>query len=318
MTHLVTPEKMPVALIGLGRVGGLVAEWLREVGYPLVGVSGRPGRPSRSVEAVAVQLGVPVFDSPEEVARHAAVVIIATPDDSIPDVAKRLAYGMQSDDSRVRYVIHTSGALGSDALLPARQAGAAVASMHPLQTFSDPTVVRLLLPKTYFGLEGDPDALEWARSFIGRLGAKVITLSPESKTIYHAAACVASNYLIALLHSADSLMAQSGALPPDSGDGQPDKTERSDPLQLLLPLVEATLLSAQRNGLAAALTGPVARGDVNTVVHHLESLRDRAPYALSVYRSLGSYATHVATEAGLLKQDQAEQLLRLLEKEAPG
>jgi predicted short-subunit dehydrogenase-like oxidoreductase (DUF2520 family) len=228
-----------VALVGPGRAGTTVAAALADRGWRIVAVAGRrPDAPS--TRAAAARFGAPAV-AVEDAASGADLVLVATPDGAIEDAAARLARGVTPRT----LVIHLSGARGLDALagVPAR-----VGALHPLQTFPDADAGPARLPGSWCAVAGDPAVTELA----AELGLRPVALDDADRTRYHAAACIASNHLVALL-------------------GQ---VERVSPVTIdaLVPLIHATLANVAERGAAAALTGPVQRGDTATVRAHLDAL----------------------------------------------
>ncbi len=228
-----------LALVGPGRAGTTVAAALAARGWRVVAVAGK-SPDATSTQAAARRLGAPAV-AVEDAARDADLVIVATPDTAIESVAAALAPGVRPDT----LVIHLSGARGLDALaaLPSR-----VGALHPLQTM--PTVEAGLarLPGSWCAIAGDPEVAALA----AQLELPPVEVSDADRARYHAAACIASNHLVALLA----------------------QVERVSPVPLvaLLPLVQASVDHVGTLGAEAALTGPIARGDVDTVRAHLDAL----------------------------------------------
>jgi len=156
-------------------------------------------------------------------------------------------------------VCHCSGALSSSALAPARAAGAAVASAHPVRSFADPALVAAAFAGTYCGVEGDAAALAVLEPALRAAGGQSVTIAAAAKTVYHAAAVFASNYLVTLLDTA--LRAYQAA-------GISEPVARA----LAQPLVEETVANVFRLGPVAALSGPIARGDMATVARQQQAL----------------------------------------------
>lgn len=241
------PGRGALALVGPGRAGTTMAAALRERGWRIVAVAGRnPDAPSTRAAALG-------FDAPavtiEAAAIDADLVIVATPDAAIDEVGARLAAAVRPDT----LVIHLSGARGLDALaaVPAR-----VGALHPLQTLPSPDAGLELLAGSWCAVAGDPQVAALAVA----LDLRPIELDDEDRARYHAAACIASNHVVALLDQV--------------------ATVAPIPLDAYLPLVRAAVENVASLGPSAALTGPVARGDVDTVRGHLDALApdDRAAY----------------------------------------
>ena len=181
--------------------------------------------------------------------RPADVWMLAVSDDRIAELAAALA---ASQDVRGALVFHCSGAKASDELAPLRAAGALVASVHPVRSFADPAGVASSFDGTWCGVEGDAQALARLVPAFEAAGARIVPIDAAAKTVYHAAAVFASNYLTTVLDAA--LRAYQAA-------GIPEQVAR----QLAAPLAGETLANVLRLGAAQALSGPIARGDAATV-----------------------------------------------------
>jgi predicted short-subunit dehydrogenase-like oxidoreductase (DUF2520 family) len=235
-----------------------------------------PGRVGRSLAAAATRTGIPVSpaarDEVPERCREAEAVLLCVPDAAIAGACEAVLAAAP----RLRFLGHTSGATGLDALAPAAAAGAEVFCLHPLQT----------VPSGDTDLSGAPCAvsasaasgLELARSLATALGMAPFEIRDEDRPAYHAAACLASNFLVALEESAADLLARSGV---------------ENPRELLAPLVLRTAANWSENG-AAALTGPIARGDEETVERHLAALAETHPELLELYSALAARTRAIA------------------------
>jgi predicted short-subunit dehydrogenase-like oxidoreductase (DUF2520 family) len=197
-------------------------------------------------------------------------------------------------------VIHCSGALSSDILSSARACGAVVATLHPLQSFASVDQAVSLLPGSFCTIEGDKSALPLVCQMIEDIGGIVLEIAPEKKTLYHAAAVAASNYLVTLMHLALELNKAAG-LPWDIS------------INVLLPLIRGTLSNIDEKGIPHALTGPIARGDVATVSAHLAAIEKDVPGLLPLYRCLGLYTVDLAKAKGTISREAADQLVAQLQ-----
>jgi predicted short-subunit dehydrogenase-like oxidoreductase (DUF2520 family) len=180
----------------------------------------------------------------------ADIYLIATPDDQIGSCCNRLV-----DEGMVRpgtIVFHCSGALPSSVLAPAAACGAQIASIHPVRSFASPEQVALSFAGTWCGVEGDEAALAVLRPLFTGIGAKLVDIDPAAKTVYHAAAVFACNYVVTLLDIAVQAYGHAGI---------PEEVA----MQMMAPLVHKTVEQAFAAGTAAALSGPIARGDMGTV-----------------------------------------------------
>lgn len=249
---------IPIAFIGAGKVGCSLARYLREDGSAsLAGFFSRSE--ASSAEAAAFAGGV-AFDTVAEVAQAADLAFITTPDGAIANVAAQLA--ACGADLRGKVVAHCSGATPSTALAACRDAGAAVASCHPLYAVSSRFDCWQELSRAWFTLEGDDAAVEVLEGLLGSLGNHVARIDADAKTRYHASAVMASNLVVGLYDMAAGELARCGL-----------SHEDAEAALAALFLGNAEHIAA--DGVAASLTGPAARGDEATIDAHLACLEDR-------------------------------------------
>lgn len=213
----------------------------------------------------------------------ADATLIATGDGAIAETARALvAAGAIAPGS---VVWHCSGALASNELQIAREAGAHVASLHPLMTFPDPARAVERFAGTYCGTEGDAAALDFLLPRFEAIGALPFRIEPAGKAAYHAGAVLACGSLVTLIEAGLRCFASAGVA-------------RDVALRALSPLVEATVAGALRDGPAAALTGPIARGDDAGVARHLGALEAIDPALSPLYRAVGRLSLELAEQAG--------------------
>lgn len=279
-----------IGLIGAGRAGGALACALAQAGLSITAVADLS--PVRAAETAAL-VGAAACE-PDEAVRAADVIFLAVPDDAIAPAAADLAPRLASITGKVFH--HLSGARPASLLRPLSAHGA-LGSFHPLIALADPERGARMLRGCYYGLEGDPEAVAVGRVLVDRLGGKPIILATGEKARYHAAAVLASNCLVALVDTALGLYVRCGL-------------DRAEALAAIRPLLEATLDNLHALGPERALTGPVSRGDLETVRNHLEVL-DGDP-ADGVYRALGLAALSLAERAGRLDRGRAAALAALL------
>lgn len=223
----------------------------------------------------------------------ATVVLLAVPDGALAEVAHDLAYTGQAPPGCA--ALHLSGALTADVLSPLHAAGYAVGSMHPLQAVADPWLAADRMSNITFALAGEPAAVAAGRRLADALDGYAIVVPPAMRPLYHAAAVLASNGLVAVLAAAVRLFDQAGI-------GEPEA------VQALVPLVRGTLDNLQNLGVRGALTGPLVRGDVDTVRLHLARL---SPEDRVLYSALGMELLRLARAAGL-DERRADELDTLL------
>ncbi len=288
-------KKANVSIIGAGRVGTALAVLLHQRGYVIAGVASRTlASAKRCAGLAACDL---VTTDLAEAAKVGTIIFITTPDRVIKRVCEQVARagGFEQGD----LVIHTSGSLSSSELAPAEERGALILSMHPVQSFADLDSALDHLSGSYFGLEGDKDAVERGRRLVEDLKGRAVVISKEVKPIYHAAACAASNYLVALVGLALELYEQAGI-------------PEEDRLRMLLPLIKGTVSNVEKAGVPAALTGPIDRGDAEVLRQQYSSIEDRAPELLSPFAELTRYTIGIAREKGSLSDEKAAELLKQL------
>lgn len=230
--------------------------------------------------------------------------LLATPDDALDALAYTLA-ATRSDWSGT-VVFHCSGAASSALLAPLADAGASIASAHPVHSFADPQQSLTTFAGTWCVMEGARTATDALAPLFAAIGARPFTAERCDKALYHASTAMASNLLVALLYQAEQALCAATGL---------NSVEARD---MLAPLGSHTLDNYFRNGAAAALTGPVARGDVQTVTRHLEALtqrgdadagRDNATRdAAAAYRSLSRTAVDIARQQAHTAEDTLQRI----------
>lgn len=257
---------MKFGVIGAGIVGTALAVRLEEVGHECIGVHTRSRHSFQRFQSCikADHLSL------EEMVPAAESLFITTQDGVIRSIAEKLS-GMSIIKSGQVW-IHCSGSLPSQVLRVEESLPVSCLSLHPLQAFASVEKALAILPGTHFGIEGDNEEL--GEEIVKDLGGIPHRILPDQKTLYHAGAAVASNYLVVLASMAVELFAEAGI----AGE---------EALASLLPLMRGTLFNLEQVGLPQALTGPIARGDVQVVQGHLDHL----PSGLvEIYQSLGSKA----------------------------
>jgi predicted short-subunit dehydrogenase-like oxidoreductase (DUF2520 family) len=247
------------------------------------------------------------FENTWDAAKTAEIVFIATPDAAIKESCRIISENNGFRQNSVVY--HCSGALASTELDFVRSGHPentiAIGSMHPLQSFASAKTGKSGNPfaNIIMAVEGDSPAVKKAREIAKDLGAKPFTIKTEGKILYHAAAVVASNYLVTLMDLGIKLMIASGV-------------SESEAFEILKPLIQGTLNNIETTGIPDALTGPIARGDVEIVEKHIRAIRARAGEkagAMADYYILNGIETiRVALAKGSLTLDAAEQLHRVL------
>jgi len=237
--------------------------------------------------------GVPVRSVPE-VVEDAELVLLAVPDDALADLAQGLSTTGVWQAGQI--VAHTSGRHGAAVLDPVRRHHAFPIAIHPAMTFTGTALDLARLHECCFGVTADERILPIASALVLDIGAEPVTIAEEDRIAYHCALAHGSNHLVTLTSQAMQILDHAGV---------------DTPAHVLRPLLSAALDNALRLR-DAALTGPVARGDVGTVRTHLEVLDERVPDIVSTYRALATATAARAVEDGRLRPDLAGPLLDLL------
>ncbi len=275
-----------IGFVGLGAVGRSLARAFHQAGVPVTGVINRDPDAGRQFAAeLQIEKAAVAFSALDE---RTEILIIAVPDDTLQEVARDLAG--KANLSYLRACAHTSGVHPGKILTAIANAGVPVGSLHPLQTFPSPQ--RFVDPAgTFFAVEGDPQAVALLVNLVHLIGGIPVEISAGGKTLYHAAAVLASNSIPVLLKSAVQLL-QSMEIPEEKAR------------DMLAPLMRTSLENCFQMGTEQALTGPVARGDVETVRRELDELRERFPDAFRLYRIV----TGIALDMANGKRTDAERL----------
>ena len=267
---------------GAGRVGRTLGYlWHEQSVFQIGGVLTRSTASAR--DAVAF-IGAGAAHNTIADMPAADVWLIATPDAAIASISAALIASKRLRASDV--VFHCSGALASSELATARDAGAWVASVHPLKSFATPEgAVQSFngTHGTYCAMEGDADALAVLKPAFSAIGAHVVDIDAQHKVLYHAASVLVCNDLTALMEAGLRCYEKAGLA-------------RDTATRMMEPLVRETVDNIFKLGTAKALTGPVARGDVAVVEKQLQALQAFDPRLAEVYRALGVLAAQLARE----------------------
>jgi predicted short-subunit dehydrogenase-like oxidoreductase (DUF2520 family) len=281
-----------IGVVGAGRVGAVLAARLRAAGHEIVAVAGESDA-SRG-RAAALLPGVPLR-KPTTVARSCDLLLLTVPDDMLGNVTAMLAGAGAL--RRGQRVVHTSGRHGVAVLAPAAALGAEVLALHPAMTFTGTKRDLPRLEGCTYGVTADgPATAALADRLVADLGGQVVRVPEELRAVYHAGLAHGANHLVTLVTQAMGLLRESGA---------------ADPAATLRPLLTAALDNALRMG-DAALTGPIVRGDVETVRAHLEGITLTQPGTLPAYVALARATANSAVLDGRLVPLRAAKLIGVL------
>jgi len=285
-----------LAIVGAGRVGQTLGRALRQRGYRIAAVVDLTPRLAQA--AARFIGGGSAMSSSGADKLHAGVaaaetVLVSVPDPKIRAVAQWLA-GVDREGWRGKVVLHTSGSRSARELAPLKRLGAYCGSFHPLFPFPHP--LRAFPKPVFFGIEGDAKACQQARRLACALGGIPIPVRTGGKVLYHAAGALASGHLMTLVDLGRRALARAGV---------PRKYTR----QALLPLVRNTVAQYERLA-EKAWTGPLARGDLETVQKHLVALAKLPPHFREAYTTLARVALILYKPGSSAERLRIEKLLR--------
>jgi predicted short-subunit dehydrogenase-like oxidoreductase (DUF2520 family) len=290
----VHPARLAVGVIGTGRAGTALGAALARAGHAVVAVSAVS---QASVSRARAAFPGVVIADPGQVLRQADLALLTVPDDVLPGLVDGLAATGAPLEGRI--LVHASGRHGLAVLEPAARLGALPLALHPVMTFTGRPDDVDRLTGTCFGVTAPEVLRTAAEALVIEMGGEPVFISEEQRDLYHAALASAANHLITLVAQAGDLLRAAGV---------------ADPARLLGPLLSASLDNALRFG-DAGLTGPVARGDAETVAAHvaaLDAAPSAPPAATAAYIAMARLTADRALAAGLLKAADAERLLGVL------
>ncbi len=285
---------MRIGFIGAGKVGTAFGAYLSSKGLCISGFYSRTPESARNAAKLS---NSSFFSDVRKLSDNTDILFITTSDDSIETVCDQLTKDCILRQGQI--IVHMSGALPSSVLKSSRQAGCYVCSMHPLQAFADINKAVEDLPDTYFSIEGDEEKIHILEDILKAAGNRYFVIKPQDKTIYHAAACVFSNYLTTLMNEGLGMLSSIGI---DSAEG----------FEAVLPLIKGTISNIAALGPDKALTGPIARGDASTVQKHLTAINTAIPDMLELYSYLAEKTFELAKSFKLTDSEKIKNLEHIL------
>jgi predicted short-subunit dehydrogenase-like oxidoreductase (DUF2520 family) len=264
-----------LAIVGAGRVGRALGRRLPELGWRIGAVVTRNVASARKAVRF-IGAGSPQAGMSRRILAS-TVILIATPDAAVAEVATELAR-IGAEELQGKIVLHTSGALDSGVLDPIRKCGAAIASMHPLQTFTGVGVPPL--DGKVFAIEGDLMAVRTARKIARALGGTPVQIAARDKPLYHAAGALAAGHALVVVEAATQLLMSLGM-------------KRGQAIGALVPMTRQVLQNYERLGPRAAWTGPLARKDYAVVAAHVDALQKYSLEHREAYEALNRLAERV-------------------------
>jgi predicted short-subunit dehydrogenase-like oxidoreductase (DUF2520 family) len=287
--------KLKIGFIGAGRVGTAVGVYLKDNNNAL---SGYYSQTNESAKKAASLTSSGYYSKMSDLIRETDVIFITTPDTVIESVAIEIA--KKESSLKEKTFVHMSGAHSSVCLQALKDLGAETGSLHPIQSIADVETAREQLKTTVFSIEGTHDAIELLKNLMEQMNNTYFVIKSEQKTLYHMAACTVSNYLVTLVDVGLSMYESIGI-------------DRETGYKALYPLIRGTVENLKHMDTKEALTGPIARGDVNTVKAHLDAVSDEN--IEDFYRYLGRATVQMAKEKSGTDKSKLGKLEELLNDE---
>lgn len=280
-------------IVGAGRVARALALALRRHATepPMLW-----GRSPEKAGGAATAVGAVAEPDLGRLIAECDVIAIAVADDALTDVVSRIAAALPAGPSP--FIFHVSGRNGAAALETLGKTGAMVAAIHPAMTFTgDPEAEVIRMTGARFAITAAPgEAIERARQIVASFGGVAVEIAEDRRALYHAALCHASNHLVTLISGAAHGLERAGV---------------DDPAALLAPLVRAALDNSLAHGFAG-LSGPLLRGDAQTIGGHLETLEAHSPSLLPAYRAMARATLDELKRRETTPSDHLPALDRLL------
>lgn len=273
------------SIIGAGRVGVTLGTMFERAGHKIIGCSART---INSLERAARYLKCPSSTNALDVIDGADCILIAVPDDSLAGVAEVLAEKGLPEGT---FVVHAAGSIGLDPLAALEEQGCRILAIHVLQSVPDVESGLQRVPGSWFGTTCAEDLKPWAEAYVETLQGKVWWVDERDRVLYHAAAAITSNYLLALA----AMVEQLGL----------------DPAPYI-PLMRGTLDNLERLGPLKALTGPVVRGDSGTVLRHMLELEQVSPEVAATYKAMALQTLLAAENADRIDASAARSVREVL------
>jgi predicted short-subunit dehydrogenase-like oxidoreductase (DUF2520 family) len=288
-------QLLNVGFIGIGILGKGLALALADRGYRVAAANSRTvisaGWLADRIESCQV------YATAQELADHCCLVFITTPDSAIQQVVESVRW------REGQGVVHCSGSSGANILAEARAQGAVAGAFHPFQTFAglaDPPEAVARMSGVTFAVSAEGWLLSLLQGMARDLGGHPVSISDQDRPLYHASAVMACGYLVTLLQAAMKPWHSMGFT-------------QQEAMAALYPLARATLENISKHGVAASVTGPVVRGDTDTVESHLVALSERLPDLLPIYAALASGSLPIAASLGIEK-NSLDNLKLLIER----
>lgn len=296
MAESITPRtqvRLDVGIVGVGRAGAAIGAALVRAGHC---VKECVATSDASLLRAANLIPTAKIVTTTKAVSDKDLVVLSVPDDVLGPLVEGLA--KTNAISPGTFIVHLSGRYGSEILAPLTNQGALPLALHPAMTFTGTAVDLARLTGCPFGVSAPEQLLPVAQTLVMEMGGEPFVIREEARPLYHAALAFAANNLMTLVNQSAQLLAKAGV---------------ADTKQFLSPLLTAALDNALRSG-DSVQTGPVVRGDVETVAAHLNELKNEDELVAQAYVALARLTASRAFDSGRLSADQLSNLLAVLAK----
>lgn len=282
---------MKINIVGAGRVGQTLGKLLVDTNVVQLGSIYNRTKLSAERAASFIGAGTPIANLDDM--EQADLYMITTADGALKEVCDRMLDVHNFKQGSV--IFHCSGVAPSSLFKRGQKHGCYIASVHPVKSFADPAIAVSDFDGTFCAVEGDEKALNILETCLHSIGGQSFKIDTDKKALYHGATVMACNNLVALLEAATSMYVDSGL-------------DRQSALKVMEPIVRGTITNVFTLGTVSALTGPIARGDSETISKHLDALKDDDGMLSDVYSSLGKWALNLAKRQGSATSESLENI----------
>ena len=289
---------MNISFIGAGKVGTSFGIYLKEKGINIVGYFSESLKDAKDSSQ---RTNAQSYESIDALVCDSDIIFITTNDDNIGIIKDKLIKEVNAN-LRNKLIVHMSGSHSSDILIELKQYGSYIYSMHPLQSFSNINTSVEKLQTTVFTIEGSDEKIHMLEDLLNKINNKYFQIDTNNKELYHVSACVVSNFLVTLIDLGLDFFKQIGI---DEEDG----------LDAIMPLIKGTIDNIEHFGTKDSLTGPIARGDINTLKSHLSSIRINSPENLLFYKLMALKTLDISSNPPLKIKEMTDILSLDKEKE---
>ncbi|MBM7051608.1 MULTISPECIES: Rossmann-like and DUF2520 domain-containing protein [unclassified Rothia (in: high G+C Gram-positive bacteria)] len=297
MSNYLKPARLGIGIISAGKVGAVLGAALTSAGHAIVGVYAKSEESQERARTLLPQ--APLMEIPQ-IVEKSEVILLAVPDDALAPLVAWIAEHTPLQSGQI--ILHTSGRYGVGILKPATDKGAIGLAIHPAMTFTGLSLDLARLHNTSFGVSGAAPFLPIAQALAVEMGGEPVIIAEGDRPLYHAALAHASNHLVTITGQSMQILASLGI---------------ENPARYLEPLVRASLDNALASG-ESALTGPVVRGDSQTVEAHTEVLHgfaveENAQDIEVAYRALARATAQRAHAHQALNDEQYARIIDALD-----